>query len=247
MEQLEQPSALDSRTAAIMNVTPRPPLVFVRGEGTRIWDDSGRGYLDFVQGWAVNAFGHAPRMVREALAGQAATLISPGPGFFNEPSIRLADALTRHSTFDRVFFANSGAEANEGAIKLARRWGARHRGGAYEIVTFAHSFHGRTLATMAASGKPAFRDLFEPKVPGFPKAVLNDPGYAKSSPFAQPFLDSMDMVIDFWAEPSYAQLLLAMQKRVHDYVVADKGTAKEALDGLVADWRKVFKEDGKMK
>jgi len=79
------------------------------------------------------------------------------------------------------------------------------------------------------------------------KAVLNDPGYAKSSPFAQPFLDSMDMVIDFWAEPSYAQLLLAMQKRVHDYVVADKGTAKEALDGLVADWRKVFKEDGKMK
>jgi len=79
------------------------------------------------------------------------------------------------------------------------------------------------------------------------KAVLNDPGYAKSSPFAQPFLDSMDMVIDFWAEPSYAQLLLAMQKRVHDYVVADKGTAKEALDGLVADWRKVFVEDGKMK
>jgi len=79
------------------------------------------------------------------------------------------------------------------------------------------------------------------------KAVLSDPGYAKSSPFAQPFLDSMDMVIDFWAEPSYAQLLLAMQKRVHDYVVADKGTAKEALDGLVADWRKVFKEDGKMK
>ena len=79
------------------------------------------------------------------------------------------------------------------------------------------------------------------------KAVLNDPGYAKGSPFAQPFLDSMDMVIDFWAEPSYAQLLLAMQKRVHDYVVADKGTAKEALDGLVADWRKVFKEDGKMK
>jgi len=79
------------------------------------------------------------------------------------------------------------------------------------------------------------------------KAVLNDPNYAKSSPFAQPFLDSMDMVIDFWAEPSYAQLLLAMQKRIHDYVVADKGTAKEALDGLVADWKKVFKEDGKMK
>ena len=174
MAPLAQPGHVDSRTAAIMDVTPRPRLVFVRGAGTRIWDDSGRGYLDFVQGWAVNAFGHAPRLVQDALAWQAAALISPGPGFFNEPSIRLADALVRHSTFDRVFFANSGAEANEGAIKLARRWGARCRHGAHEIVTFAHSFHGRTLATMSASGKPAFRDLFEPKVPGFPRAVLND-------------------------------------------------------------------------
>jgi multiple sugar transport system substrate-binding protein len=79
------------------------------------------------------------------------------------------------------------------------------------------------------------------------KAVLNDPGYATSSPFAQPFLDSMGMVVDFWADPSYAQLLLAMQKRVHDYVVADKGTAKEALDALVVDWKRVFKDDGKLK
>ena len=174
MEHTELQTSLDSRTAALMDIGPRPPVVFVRGQGTRIWDDSGRSYLDFVQGWAVNAFGHAPRVVRDALTTQAAALLSPGPGFLNEPSLRLAAALARHSTFDRVFFANSGAEANEGAIKLARRWGIRHRSGAHEIVTFAHSFHGRTLATMAASGKPAFRDLFEPKVPGFPKAVLND-------------------------------------------------------------------------
>ena len=79
------------------------------------------------------------------------------------------------------------------------------------------------------------------------KAVLNDPGYAKSAPYAQAFLDSMGMVVDFWAEPSYAQLMLAMQKRVHDYVVADKGTAKEALDALAVDWKKVFKDDGKLK
>jgi multiple sugar transport system substrate-binding protein len=78
-------------------------------------------------------------------------------------------------------------------------------------------------------------------------SVLRDPAYPTSSPFAKPFLDSMDMVVDFWAEPSYAQLLLAMQKRTHDYVVADKGTAKEALDALVVDWKKVFKEDGKLK
>ena len=79
------------------------------------------------------------------------------------------------------------------------------------------------------------------------KGVLNDPGFKKSAPFAAEFLDAMDQVVDFWAEPSYAQLLLAEQKRVHDYVVADKGTAKEALDGMVGDWKKVFKEDGKVK
>jgi multiple sugar transport system substrate-binding protein len=79
------------------------------------------------------------------------------------------------------------------------------------------------------------------------KSVLNDPGFVKSAPFAKEFLDSMDMVVDFWAEPSYAQLLLDMQKRVHDYVVADKGTAKQALDSLIVDWTKVFKEDGKIK
>ena len=79
------------------------------------------------------------------------------------------------------------------------------------------------------------------------KSGVNAPGFVKSAPFAKEFLESMDMVVDFWAEPSYAQLLLAMQKRTHDYVVADKGTAKEALDLLVADWTKVFKEEGKMK
>jgi acetylornithine/N-succinyldiaminopimelate aminotransferase len=159
---------------ALMEITSRPPLVFVRGEGSWIWDHTGRRYLDFVQGWAVNALGHSPRAVAEALAKQAGTLINPSPAFWNEPSARLARRLVDHSCFDRVFFANSGAEANEGAIKLARKWGAKHRGGAYEIVTFDHAFHGRTLATMSASGKPGWDRLFEPKVPGFPKARLND-------------------------------------------------------------------------
>jgi len=88
--------------------------------------------------------------------------------------VELAARIVAHSPFDRVFFTNSGAESNEGAIKLARKWGARHKGGAFEIVTFENAFHGRTLATMSASGKPQFRNLFEPKVPGFPKAVLNE-------------------------------------------------------------------------
>jgi acetylornithine/N-succinyldiaminopimelate aminotransferase len=159
---------------ALMEITSRPPLVFVRGEGAWIWDHTGRRYLDFVQGWAVNALGHCPRAIADALAGQAVKLINPSPAFWNAPSARLARELVEHSCFDRVFFANSGAEANEGAIKLARKWGAKHRGGAYEIVTFEHAFHGRTLATMSASGKPGWDALFEPKVPGFPKARLND-------------------------------------------------------------------------
>jgi acetylornithine/N-succinyldiaminopimelate aminotransferase len=158
----------------LMEVTARPPIVFVRGAGSWLWDSEGRRYLDFVQGWAVNALGHSPEAVVRALATQAATLINCSPAFYNETSVRLASLITSNSAFDRVFFANSGAEANEGAIKLARKWGSLHKGGAYEIVTFESAFHGRTLATMAASKKPGWDTLFEPKVPGFPTATLND-------------------------------------------------------------------------
>jgi acetylornithine/N-succinyldiaminopimelate aminotransferase len=159
---------------ALMEITARPPAVFVRGEGSQLWDDSGKRYLDFVQGWAVNCLGHSPPVIVEALAEQAKLLLTPSPAFYNAPSLKLAKALVDRSCFDRVFFTNSGAEANEGAIKLARKYGVLHRGGAYEIITFEGAFHGRTLATMSASGKKAFEPLFEPKVPGFPKARLND-------------------------------------------------------------------------
>ncbi|MEO6841015.1 MAG: acetylornithine transaminase [Bradyrhizobium sp.] len=159
---------------ALMDITARPPAVFVRGEGSWLWDDSGKRYLDFMQGWAVNCLGHCPPVIAEALAAQAKLLLTPSPAFYNAPSLKLAKMLIEHSCFDQVFFANSGGEANEGAIKLARRYGALHKRGAYEIITFVNSFHGRTLATMSASGKKAFEPLFEPKVPGFPKAITND-------------------------------------------------------------------------
>ena len=159
---------------SLMDITTRPPNVFVRGEGSWLWDHTGKRYLDFVQGWAVNCLGHSPPEVAKALNTQASKLLTPSPAFYNEPSIRLAHALTAQSCFDQVFFTNSGAEANEGAIKLARKYGTLHRNGAYEIITFEGGFHGRTLATMSASGKKAFEPLFEPKVPGFPKARLND-------------------------------------------------------------------------
>jgi acetylornithine/N-succinyldiaminopimelate aminotransferase len=159
---------------ALMDITARPPTVFVKGEGSWLWDDAGKRYLDFVQGWAVNCLGHSPPEVVEALAEQAKLLLTPSPAFYNAPSLKLAKALVDRSCFDQVFFANSGAEANEGAIKLARKYGALHRNGAHEIITFEGGFHGRTLAAMSASGKKAFEPLFEPKVSGFPKARLND-------------------------------------------------------------------------
>jgi acetylornithine/N-succinyldiaminopimelate aminotransferase len=162
------------KTDSLMFIANRPDVVFVRGEGSYLFDAEGRRYLDFIQGWAVNSLGHSPRIIRDALAEQGARVINVSPAYYNEPSRSLADLLTRLSGLDRVFFANSGAEANEGAIKLARKWGAKKRGGAYEIVVFEGAFHGRTLATMSASGKPQFRDLYEPKVPGFVRVPLHD-------------------------------------------------------------------------
>ncbi|MCF8200273.1 MAG: acetylornithine transaminase [Sulfuritalea sp.] len=161
-------------TDALMWITPRPDLVFVEGQGSWIVDQNGKRYLDFVQGWAVNSLGHSPAVIRDALAAQAGKLINPSPAFFNEPSVRLATLLTENSCFDRVFFTSSGAEANEGAIKLARKWGQKQRNGAYEIITLEDGFHGRSLATMSASGKPGWDTLFAPQVAGFPKARLND-------------------------------------------------------------------------
>ncbi|MDF0523109.1 acetylornithine transaminase [Bradyrhizobium yuanmingense] len=159
---------------ALMDITARPKTVFVRGAGSYLWDDSRKRYLDFVQGWAVNCLGHSPPAIADALAAQARRLLTPSPAFYNEPSLKLAQTLVENSAFDQVFFANSGAEANEGAIKLARKYGSLHKGGAFEIISFEGGFHGRTLATMSASGKKAFEPLFEPKVAGFKKAKLND-------------------------------------------------------------------------
>ncbi|GAB2877851.1 acetylornithine transaminase [Paraburkholderia jirisanensis] len=159
---------------SLMYITNRPEIVFTHGKGSWLHDNTGKRYLDFIQGWAVNALGHCNDGMIEALNQQARQLINPSPAFYNEPMAKLAGLLTQHSCFDKVFFANSGAEANEGAIKLARKWGKKFRNGAYEIITFDHSFHGRTLATMSASGKPGWDTIYAPQVPGFPKADLND-------------------------------------------------------------------------
>lgn len=159
---------------SVMFITQRPELVMVEGNGSWMTDNNGKRYLDFLQGWAVNCLGHSNPSMIAALNAQAKKLINPSPAFYNEPMIGLSNLLTNNSCFNKVFFANSGAEANEGAIKLARKWGQLNKNGAFEIITFDHSFHGRTLATMSASGKPGWDTMFAPQVPGFPKADLND-------------------------------------------------------------------------
>ena len=160
--------------AALMNITPRPEIVFTHGEGSWLVDHTGKRYLDFLQGWAVNCLGHSPKVITDALVAQAPKLLSPSPAFYNDQAIALANLITANSCFNQIFFANSGAEANEGAIKLARKWGKKFKNGAFEIITTDHSFHGRTIATMSASGKPGWDVMFAPQVPGFPKATLND-------------------------------------------------------------------------
>ncbi len=164
------PTQFDS----IMQITRRPPVVFVAGQGSWLTDSEGRRYLDFIQGWAVNCLGHAPPHLTTALTQQAERLLNCSPAYYNDQQVRLSNLLAQHSGLHQVFLANSGAEANEGAIKLARKWGAKYRDGAYEIITMDHGFHGRTLATMAASGKPHWQQLFAPAVTGFVKVPLND-------------------------------------------------------------------------
>ena len=158
----------------LMQVGRRLPVTFVRGKGCLLYDDSGREYLDLVAGIAVNLLGHAHPEVVAAVAQQAATLIHTSNLYFTQPQVELARRLVELSFPSRVFFCNSGAEANEAAIKIARKWGTRHRDGAFEIITTAGSFHGRTLATVTAGGQHKYSDPFKPLPEGFVHVPYND-------------------------------------------------------------------------
>lgn len=157
-----------------MQLVRRLPVTLVRGLGSEVWDDEGRRYLDFVAGWAVNNTGHCHPDVVAAVQKQAGELMMTSNQFYTIPQIELAEMVTRLAGLERVFIANSGAEANEGAVKLARRYGALNKNGAYEVISAWHSFHGRTLATTAATGKPAYQDSYRPLAPGFKQVDFND-------------------------------------------------------------------------
>lgn len=157
-----------------MRTVKRVPVTLARGQGARVWDDKGKEYLDFVGGWAVNSLGHCHPVVVNALTEQARTLIQASNQFYTIPQLQLAELLIKNSCFDRVFFCNSGAEANEAAVKLARRYGKLHLEGAYNIITTFDSFHGRTLAMVAATGQNKFQEPYIPLPDGFINVNYND-------------------------------------------------------------------------
>jgi len=157
-----------------MFVVRRQPVTIVRGQGTKVWDESGKEYLDFTAGWAVNNLGHCHPAIVDAIRAQAATLMQSSNQFYTVPQLQLAQLLVENSCMDRVFLCNSGTEANEGAVKLARKYGRLHRNGAYEVITALNSFHGRTLAMMAATGQPHYQENWKPLSPGFVNVEYND-------------------------------------------------------------------------
>jgi acetylornithine/N-succinyldiaminopimelate aminotransferase len=162
------------QTQALMQFSSKPEPIMVRGTGAYLWDAAGRRYLDMVQGWAVNCLGHRPPEIARAVQAQLERVINVGPAYHNQPAAELARALTQASGLAHAFFACSGAEANEAALKLARKWGQKHKRGAFEVITTHDSFHGRTLALTCATGKAGFDTAFPPAVPGFLKARYDD-------------------------------------------------------------------------
>jgi len=159
----------------LMDTYARYPLALARGQGTKVYDVEGREYLDFLAGVAVNVLGHCHPKVTLAIQQQAHQLLHTSNLFYTEPQVKLAQVLVDHSFADKVFFCNSGAEANEAAIKLARRWAhAKHGPDRYEIVSMLNSFHGRTLATLTATGQDKVQKGFEPLPEGFRYVPFND-------------------------------------------------------------------------
>lgn len=159
----------------IMNTYGRLPMALQKGEGAKVWDADGRQYLDFVGGLAVNSLGHAHPRVAEVIAEQAKIMLHCSNIYWIEPQVRLAKLLVENSCVDKAFFCNSGAEANEAAIKLARKY-AKLKLGAdkYEIITATNSFHGRTLATITATGQTKYQKGFAPLPEGFKYVPFND-------------------------------------------------------------------------
>jgi acetylornithine/N-succinyldiaminopimelate aminotransferase len=158
----------------LMPSVERPKQVFVRGQGSWLWDSDDRAYLDFSQGGGANSLGHSPSVLVNAITAQAQSLINPGFGLHNRGMLSLAEHLCASTGSDQAYLLNSGSEACEAAIKLARKWGQQHRGGASRIIVANNGCHGRSLATISASDSSTLINRFEPQLPGFSHVPFND-------------------------------------------------------------------------
>ncbi len=158
----------------MMRTGKRMDLMAVRGEGAHLWDENGREYLDFFGGPATISLGHSHPVIVDAITDQAKQLIHVSNSFYSIPQLKLAELLIEHSCFDRVYFMNSGAEANEGALKLARKWGKEKKSGAFEIICTDDAFHGRTLQTVTAGGTERYKAPFGPLPEGYLHVPFND-------------------------------------------------------------------------
>jgi len=174
MKEQQMPNWVELEKQYVMQTFRRLPVILDHGQGCNVSDTDGNTYLDLVAGIAVNVLGHAHPAVTKAITEQASKLIHVSNLYYTIPQIELAELLVEHSCASQVFFCNSGAEANEGAFKLARKWGKLHRNGAYGVISALNSFHGRTLAALAATGQAKYQDPFRPMPDGFSHVPYND-------------------------------------------------------------------------
>ena len=175
-------NTIDRADRFMFKTYKRFPITLVKGDGCRVWDENGKEYVDFVGGIAVCALGHSSPIVSKALYEQSKKLVHVSNLFYTQPQTELAQILVENSFADRVFFCNSGAEANEAAIKLARRYSKEKFGsGRHSIITMHNSFHGRTMATLSATGQEKIRVGFEPFLEGFRYVPFNDLGNLRSA------------------------------------------------------------------
>ncbi|HEY7348667.1 MAG TPA: aspartate aminotransferase family protein [Ktedonobacterales bacterium] len=218
----------------------RQPVAFVRGEGARVWDADGRSYLDFVAGIAVNILGHCHPAVVNAVCDQAKQLIHVSNLYVNTRQVELAELLYHKSGGMRAFFSNSGAEANEGAIKLARKFGRLHRNGAYEIISMNRSFHGRTLATTSATGQAKYQETWVPLADGFKQVDFNDLDALKAATSAK----TVGVLIEpvqgeggiFPADTGYLQGVRAWCDEQNLVMIADEVQAGMGRTGKFFSW-----------
>lgn len=164
----------EREAAVFLHLANRQPVTLVRGQGCRVWDDQGKSYLDFVAGIAALSLGHCHPAVVEAIKTQAEQLIHVSNFFYTKPQLELAELLVQQTGLQKVFFCNSGAEAVEGSLKLARKWGREKKQGAYEIITTEGAFHGRTLGALAVTSNPRYREPFQPLLPGIVSVPYNN-------------------------------------------------------------------------